>query len=152
MFKSCKSTKKTQIKATNKNLGNRMNIKRTETGCFGKLSVSCYACITRQSTVSQNVPIGKVSDQTSILVSIDLRLPKHVASELRHRHIVLINQFDCNRKTYVESISVVLPHTSTGVFCVRSTFLLMIDWLIYLLLVAQHPVANNSRMFRTRIK
>lgn len=44
-------------------------------------------------TLKQHVTIGKYRDQITILDSKDVGLQKSMFTELRHRYIVLVNQF-----------------------------------------------------------
>lgn len=123
MLKPIKSNRKRLIKLTNITLRNHMDSKRKESGT--STAYHLLLCMDHpfcEFTLIQNVLIGniihfsKFQNKTTVMVSKDLR-QKHVAFNLRHRHIESVKQ--CDRKSYLLSISMVLLSHSGNAFLCR---------------------------------
>lgn len=61
-----------------------MNSKSIETGKIDSRSMISQSC--NNVTIAKMTQYVKMTDQTPILVSKDIRLRLHVASEMRYRH------------------------------------------------------------------
>lgn len=109
-----------------------MNLKQNKTGCVKLVSIFCYTCINRNSSL-QRVIHSQQGDRTQsvdlqirqlyILVPIDLRYRSwYLACKLKHRQIVPVNYFvivTLKRKLYLSmSFSVItVPTTLNWLTC-----------------------------------